>query len=176
MGNPLSPKQMGQVISTARAYMGMSQSDLASALGVDRRTVSNWETGKTTPSVIDAAQLCKILRLPHRSLTEQYGPHAPGLNVPEQIGPVNPARYTKSGVVLMEDLSDDGLREIPDNPEPRRIVSDRPDQEPSIQTEGGPQNPVAVVLETPGRYQFVVDVVVKGPVPDRSEHEDVQKG
>ena len=71
-------------------------------------------------------------------------------------------------------VSIEWLAGVPERP--RRIISDQPDREPSIQTEGRPEHAAPVVLEAPGRYQFVVDVVVKGPIPNRSEDENVQKG
>ena len=41
---------MSQIeVKALRAKLGMTQADLADAVGVDQATVSNWETGKTTP-------------------------------------------------------------------------------------------------------------------------------
>lgn len=46
---------------TARKKCGMTQADLANAIGVDQATVSLWETGKTRPRANLLPELAKIL-------------------------------------------------------------------------------------------------------------------
>lgn len=46
---------------TAREKSGVTQRDLAAALGVDQSTVSLWETEKTRPRAKLLPQLAKIL-------------------------------------------------------------------------------------------------------------------
>ena len=41
---------IGERIRAARTYAGLTQRDLAAAVGVSVRTVSLWETGRRTPS------------------------------------------------------------------------------------------------------------------------------
>jgi len=41
---------IGERIRAARTYAGLTQRDLATAVGVSVRTVSLWETGRRTPS------------------------------------------------------------------------------------------------------------------------------
>lgn len=47
-------------IKTIRASAGLTQEELARAIGVDRVTVANWESGKTEPKL---SQACKIANL-----------------------------------------------------------------------------------------------------------------
>lgn len=42
---------VGEQIRRGREALGMSQADLADAIWVSRNTVSNWETGATTPDI-----------------------------------------------------------------------------------------------------------------------------
>lgn len=44
-------KTIGETIKALRVRKQISQLDLANQLGVSRQTVSNWETGKTVPSL-----------------------------------------------------------------------------------------------------------------------------
>ena len=48
---------MGNRIKDLREDMDLRQSDLAKATGIDQRTISNYETGKTAP---DAYALIKL--------------------------------------------------------------------------------------------------------------------
>lgn len=47
---------------SARERSGMTQRDLATALGVDQSTVSLWEIGKTRPRAKLLPELARILR------------------------------------------------------------------------------------------------------------------
>lgn len=39
----------GQQLHDTRTALGMTQDDLAQAVGVDKQTISNWECGRTQP-------------------------------------------------------------------------------------------------------------------------------
>ena len=41
----------GEVLQTKRKSMGLTQEDLADKLFVSSKTISNWETNKTTPDI-----------------------------------------------------------------------------------------------------------------------------
>lgn len=47
-------------IASYRAAKGMSQQELAEAIGVSRKTISTVETGRFTPSVVIALSLAKF--------------------------------------------------------------------------------------------------------------------
>ena len=47
----ITMKQIGKHIKKLRMEQGMTQDQLAQALNVTRQAVSNWETGKTQPSI-----------------------------------------------------------------------------------------------------------------------------
>lgn len=47
-------------IKIIRESAGLTQEELAQAVGVDRVTVANWESGKTEPKL---SQACKIANL-----------------------------------------------------------------------------------------------------------------
>ena len=41
----------------------LSQENLAEKLNVTRQTISNWESGQTTPDILQAKQLSKIFKI-----------------------------------------------------------------------------------------------------------------
>ena len=54
-------KQLGQNMKRIRAKKGMSQSDIARALGVDRGYISNIENGKKNPTIATIQKLANAL-------------------------------------------------------------------------------------------------------------------
>ena len=48
-------------IKAARVNKGLKQNDVATAIGVDRKTVGSWESGKTMPNPKHIEPLCKLL-------------------------------------------------------------------------------------------------------------------
>ncbi len=52
---------LGEKIWRLREARGLSQEELAEALGVSRQTVSNWENDRATPDAIKLGLLCKTL-------------------------------------------------------------------------------------------------------------------
>lgn len=44
-----------------RSECGLTQKQLADALGVDLKTIGNWESGKTSLKVDDACRICLVL-------------------------------------------------------------------------------------------------------------------
>lgn len=50
----------GNNIKAIRIARGLSQADVASALGVSRNTVSSWEVGRTEPNMEMVSKLAKL--------------------------------------------------------------------------------------------------------------------
>lgn len=55
----VSPK-LAQAVKEARQHAGISQADLAIALGVSQPTISGWERAENSPSLPDVAAIEKI--------------------------------------------------------------------------------------------------------------------
>lgn len=51
------PENFPKVVKELRKQLGLSQEELAHALGVSFATVNRWENGKTTPSKLARRQL-----------------------------------------------------------------------------------------------------------------------
>ena len=51
-------------IAELRAARGLSQQQLADAIGVSRKTISTLETGRFTPSVVIALKLAQFFAVP----------------------------------------------------------------------------------------------------------------
>jgi transcriptional regulator with XRE-family HTH domain len=75
-------------LAERRRAQGYSQEGLAHALGVDRRTVGRWDTGKTTPQPQLRPRLAELLNLDLDELDALVGP--PQAARPESAG--SPAR------------------------------------------------------------------------------------
>lgn len=52
---------MGERIRQARERAGLSQKQIAEALGIDQSAVSFWETGKSEPTLHNLRRLADIL-------------------------------------------------------------------------------------------------------------------
>lgn len=50
-------------IKTARKKAGLTQTELATAIGVTQKEISRWETGTRTPQVETIANICKALNV-----------------------------------------------------------------------------------------------------------------
>ena len=55
--------KLGEKIMYSRKRAGMSQIDLADALGVSRQSVSKWETGEANPEISKLPQLAEVLHV-----------------------------------------------------------------------------------------------------------------
>jgi DNA-binding XRE family transcriptional regulator len=55
------PATVGEKIAAARILKGVSQTELARALQVQRQTVSNWEAGANAPSLKRLRQIASLL-------------------------------------------------------------------------------------------------------------------
>ena len=47
-------------LATLRKRTGMSQQEVADAIGVTRQTISNWELGQGSPALDKAAELARL--------------------------------------------------------------------------------------------------------------------
>ena len=61
---------INEKILILRKKEGLSQENLAEKLGVTRQTVSNWESGQTTPDIIQAKEISKIFKISLDDLTD----------------------------------------------------------------------------------------------------------
>lgn len=52
-------------LAAARTNAGLTQSQVAEALGVAISTVRNWETGKNTPKIKHACALSDLYKIPY---------------------------------------------------------------------------------------------------------------
>lgn len=59
----MNQKEIGKFISDRRKEMGLTQAQLAEKLGVNDKSVSRWENGKTMPDLSLYEPLCEILRV-----------------------------------------------------------------------------------------------------------------
>ena len=50
----------GEVLQTKRKSMGLTQEDLADKLFVSSKTISNWETNKTTPDIDNVIRISQL--------------------------------------------------------------------------------------------------------------------
>lgn len=61
-------QKWGQSIRIQREAMGLTQVQLAKAVGVDQTTVSSWETGRKAPGVDRQLLIAQALRVDARIL------------------------------------------------------------------------------------------------------------
>lgn len=59
----MDQEKIGVFISTLRKEQGMTQQQLADAIGVSNKTISKWECGKGMPELALIVPLCHILKL-----------------------------------------------------------------------------------------------------------------
>ncbi len=59
--NQMNQQKIGRFISECRKQKGLTQAQLAEALGVSDKSVSRWENGKTMPDLSIYEPLCEIL-------------------------------------------------------------------------------------------------------------------
>ena len=62
---------IGSKIRRARLDSGMSQDELAKAIGCSRNTISRWESDKMSPTVDDIAKISKVLKIEESSFDSQ---------------------------------------------------------------------------------------------------------
>ena len=60
----MEEQQLYNRIAELRAAKGLSQQQLADAIGVSRKTISTVETGRFTPSVVIALQMARYFEVP----------------------------------------------------------------------------------------------------------------
>jgi transcriptional regulator with XRE-family HTH domain len=114
---------IGERIAAARTNAGLSQQDVARALGVGRSAVNQWESGTTKPSITRRAQLAVLLDMRITDLI----PGMPVDEITEAIAQIIRAvpPDKQAGLVLMIEhtarlLADPPPDLPPDSPAPRR--------------------------------------------------------
>ena len=55
-------------LKAARINAGLKQIDVANKLSVNITTVSNWESGKTKPSIENFRKLCELYKWPENCI------------------------------------------------------------------------------------------------------------
>ena len=60
----MEEQQLYNRIAELRAAKGLSQQQLADAIGVSRKTISTVETSRFTPSVVIALQMARYFEVP----------------------------------------------------------------------------------------------------------------
>jgi transcriptional regulator with XRE-family HTH domain len=70
-------EHFAQALQRARSECGLSQRELAAALGVSQASVSQWLTGQSAPKPGRLAELERVLRLPPNALARYLG-YLPG--------------------------------------------------------------------------------------------------
>lgn len=97
----LSPRSLGQRITSIRVAFGMSQAAFADALGASQQSLGLWETDRSKPSAPAMASLCRLTGLGKEALVEGVGFQVPG-ELPGLL-PVNPRETTREAVVAIEE-------------------------------------------------------------------------
>ena len=59
----MDQKKIGRLIGAVRREHGMTQRELAEALGVSNRTISKWECGDGLPELANVLPLCELLQI-----------------------------------------------------------------------------------------------------------------
>lgn len=54
---------LGWILAGRREKLKMTQTYIASSMGVSERTVRNWETCVSMPNFIDGLRLCRLLKI-----------------------------------------------------------------------------------------------------------------
>ena len=57
----MNEELIGKKIKALRKTRGMTQIQLADALGLERASISNYETGRRYPSLVQLEAICKVL-------------------------------------------------------------------------------------------------------------------
>lgn len=57
-------------LKAARVKVGLTQSQVAEKLAVDRTTMVNWESGKTSPTLDNAQRMCRLYGISIADLAE----------------------------------------------------------------------------------------------------------
>ena len=66
---------LGKNISALRELRGFSQSKVADGVGVARKTIYNWESGKSGPDADEIGRLAKVFGVSTREIIEQKNSH-----------------------------------------------------------------------------------------------------
>lgn len=61
-------KEIGVFFQAHRVKSGLSQSDLADELGVNKQLISNWERGLCSPRMDHIGKIVKLTRIPKKKL------------------------------------------------------------------------------------------------------------
>ena len=108
-------EEIGQVIKESRLSAGLTQKQVAEALGRPQQTIASWETGKSQP---DANTLFVLFQVLGRSVDEAFGfsknekkspstaEAAPGEDVSDMFDKLNDLLVSEGIIKDGEDLTD----------------------------------------------------------------------
>jgi transcriptional regulator with XRE-family HTH domain len=104
VGEPaVDPAALGTRIGDARRARGLTQQALADALGVDRKTVNRWETGRTTTLGPNLARLGEILGWPPEDVSAILRGHV-GITGAGGAGSSTAAAVAPLGVTRLQEF------------------------------------------------------------------------
>ena len=106
-------EKISDKIRILRTKFGMTQQDLASALGIERSTYTYYELGKTTPSWNTIKKMAKIFRItPYDLLEEQNKYLMSDVNLPiRNMNICDLNEYEKKLIISLRLLSDESSKE-----------------------------------------------------------------
>ena len=76
--------ELGHHLKRAREFKRMSQQEVAESLGISQKTLSNIESGKAQPSVMQLAEMGKIYGVDMLTLLSENGIHLSPLPAPSK--------------------------------------------------------------------------------------------
>lgn len=104
----LQRKQVAEALKRTRTENGMSQEELAEALGVGRRTIQNWEKGISGPDIVQAIQWFRVLNVnPLPYLFQTVFPTMDQISGKDDI-----TRIRQALKLILEDLPEEGVRQL----------------------------------------------------------------
>ncbi len=95
-----------------RKARGMTQKQLADALGISDRSVSKWETGETEPDISTLCRMAEIYAIPPAEFLREAGAPSEGVTAELNALPVQAAAQRAFGLshAVMEGLSIPGMK------------------------------------------------------------------
>lgn len=95
-----------------RKAHGMTQKQLADALGISDRSVSKWETGETEPDISTLCRMAKLYAVPPAEFLRETGAPSEGVTAELSDLPIQEAARRAFGLsqAVMEGLSTPGMK------------------------------------------------------------------
>jgi transcriptional regulator with XRE-family HTH domain len=107
----MHPWTYGEVIRDAREALGLTQAELANAIGVSSIGVSRWENNRSTPGFENRIAIAEVLKL----APEQVGIVLPAFAPPENIADTQVEGHLTRMEGLLQEIRDT-LQQRPQEP------------------------------------------------------------